>query len=158
MNPAKNGTCSKGAVQGRILWHQSQFQFPEGSFESLILKVYQLMVQLKQLYSEVRSLRKKLESKCIEAIEHLTDEEALYFLELKWVKPLVEDLLALPAGVISELSDKIKSLEKKYSTTMSDVASRISEAQRELAVLTDELTGDADDLAGIALWRKELAK
>ena len=90
--------------------------------------------------------------------EHLTDEEALYFLELKWVKPLVEDLLALPAGVISELSDKIKSLEKKYSTTMSDVASRISEAQRELAVLTDELTGDADDLAGIALWRKELAK
>ena len=158
MNPAKNGTCSKGAVQGRILWHQSQFQFPEGSFESLILKVYQLMVQLKQLYNEVRSLRKKLESKCIEAIEHLTDEEALYFLELKWVKPLVEDLLALPAGVISELSDKIKSLEKKYSTTMSDVASRISEAQRELAVLTDELTGDADDLAGIALWRKELAK
>ena len=60
--------------------------------------------------------------------------------------------------LILNLRRKIKSLEKKYSTTMSDVASRISEAQRELAVLTDELTGDADDLAGIALWRKELAK
>ena len=71
---------------------------------------------------------------------------------------MVEDLLALPAGVISELSDKIKVLEKKYAITMSDVATRINAAQHELAELTDELAGDADDLAGIGLWRKELAK
>ena len=140
------------------MWCQSQFHFPEGTFESLIVKVYQLMAQLKQLYSEVRSQRKRLESMCIEAIEHLTNEEALLFLELKWVKPLVEDLLALPVAVISELADKIKALEKKYATTMSDVASRINMAQQELAALTDELTGDADDLAGIAVWRKELEK
>lgn len=132
--------------------------FDEGSIEVVVLKAKELIAKEKKLRSTTKKLKKELEAKCIEAIEHLTDDEALQLLELKWVKPLVEDLLALPVAVVSELADKIKTLEKKYATTMSDVASRINAAQQELAALTDELTGDADDLAGIAIWRKELAK
>jgi len=158
MEAAKNGTYAKGAVQGRIFHLRSEFEFPEGSFEALILKVCRLMADEKRLNSEAKSMRKQLERKCIEAIEHLSDEEALVFLELKWVKPLAEELLALPTSVITELTDKIKALEKKYVTTMSDVAERINTAEREIAALMGELQGDADDLAGIAAWLKELAK
>jgi len=38
------------------------------------------------------------------------------------------------------------------------VAGRINAAEREIDALMGELQGNADDLAGIAAWRKELAK
>ena len=158
MDAAKNGTYNKGPVQKRVFALRSNYQFPEDSFEALICEAYRLVNENKAATSEARRLRKELDQKCIEAIEHLTDKDALMLLELKWVRPLVEKLLAMPAGLTDALAGKIKVLEKKYSTTMSEVAARVDSAQRELASLTGELTGGADDLAGIAAWRKELAK
>jgi type I restriction enzyme M protein len=158
MDAAKNGTYNKGTVQKRVFDLRSNYQFPDASFEALICEAYRLVNVNKAATSEARRLRKELDQKCIKAIEHLTDKDALMLLELKWGRPLVDKLMAMPAGVIDALADKIKSLEKKYSTTMSEVAARVDAAQRELASLTGELTGDADDLVGIAAWRKELAK
>lgn len=158
MDAAKNGTYNKGTVQKRVFDLRSNYQFPDASFEALICEAYRLVNVNKAATSEARRLRKELDQKCIKAIEHLTDKNALMLLELKWVRPLVDKLMAMPVGVIDALADKIKSLEKKYSTMMSEVAARVDAAQRELVSLTGELTGDADDLVGIAAWRKELAK
>lgn len=130
--------------------------FDEGSIEETVLKAQSLIAKEKKQRSAAKKLKKELDKKCIEAIEHLSDEDARALLEQKWVRPLYLKLLAMPNAVIDGLSDRIKALVKKYVVTMSEVAGRISAAEGELADMLGELNGNEDDLAGIAAWREGL--
>ncbi len=155
---SKAGVFAKSAVQTRILKLREGFEFPEGTFEAQVVKAYKLFAGEKMVKAEAKNLKAALEEKTKKKLNHLSDEEAKALLEAKWVDPIVKKLLALPSVVLGDLASKIKALVTKYATTLADVEARIESAETDLAGLLSELDGNADDLAGIAAWRKELAR
>ena len=158
MSAAKNGTYSKGTVLIRIHVIRETFEFPDDSFESMVIKAGRLFGRIKTLKATVKILEKALEKKTIEKIKSLTDEEAKALLEAKWVAPVVAKLYSLPVAIVDTLGAKIKTLATKYETTLSDVEAKIETAESDLISMLGELDGNADDLAGIAAWKEALAR
>ena len=84
-----------------------------------------------------------------DTIKALSDDEARRLLEAKWITPLQKQLEELPNAVIDELIGKVNALKNKYATTYADVCGQIDEAEKELAGMLGDLTGNARDLAGL---------
>lgn len=158
MSAVKNGTYAKAEVRRRIVTLRESYEFPEDSSEALVLKAHRLIGEEKALRSEIKTLIKELDAKTKTAIETLTDAEAIDLIKLKWVVALVNKLEILPNTIVDELIAKVAELAKKYAVTLSAVTERINAAEAELSGLIGELTGEADDLAGLAAWQKDLAK
>ena len=158
MPAAKNGTYNKGSVLVRIRTIQTEFKFPEDSFEQIVVEANKIFEQIKALKSEVKSLERTLEKKTIEKIKVLTDDEAIALLEEKWVRPVVKKLMAMPIAIVETLAAKIKALAAKYATTLSDAQEKIVSSESKIAEMLGELEGTEDDMAGIAAWKKELAR
>lgn len=158
MSAAKNGTYSKGTVLIRIHVIRETFEFPDDSFESMVIKASGLFGRIKTLKATVKILEKALEKKTIEKIKSLTDEEANALLEAKWVAPVVEKLHFLSVTIVDAFAAKIKALAIKYEMTLSDVVEKIETAESDLACMLGELDGSADDLAGIAAWKDGLVR
>lgn len=158
MSAAKNGTYSKGTVLIRIHVIREAFEFPEDSFEALVIKAGSLFARIKTLKSTIRNLGWELEKKTIAKIKALTDEEAKTLLEEKWVKPVVRKLMSMPETIVEGLATTIKALAAKYATTLSDVEEKIEASESKIAEMLGELDGTDDDMAGIAALKKELAR
>lgn len=158
MPSAKNGTYSKRMVLTRIHAIREAFEFPEDSSEAMVIKAGRLFGRIKTVKGTVRSLENAIEKKTIEKIKSLTDEEANLLLEAKWVAPVAAKLRSLPSTIVETLAEKVKALAAKYATTLSEVEAKIETAESNLVGLLGELDGDADDLAGIAVWREELMR
>ena len=135
-----------------------EHDFEEDSVESIVIKASELIAAEKKARSELRKLEKALEKKTIEKIKSVTDDEANALLEAKWVKPVVEKLKAMPSAIVETLATKIKALAAKYATTLSDVEEKIEASESTIAEMLGELDGTEDDMAGIAAWKKELAR
>ena len=158
MEPAKNGTYGKKTVLVRQWEIRRAFPFEDDSFEAIVLKANRLFDEEKAVKKEIKALAKELEKKTIEKIKSLTDEEAKTLLEEKWVAPVMAKLRSLPSAIVDALVAKLKALAAKYETTLSDVETEIETAGSNLVSMLGELDGNADDLAGIAAWREEMAQ
>jgi type I restriction enzyme M protein len=117
----------------------------------------------KRLEAEAKALKKQLvkdradlQQQTKDAIERLTDEEAVRLLEAKWIEPLMAALNKLPDALIADLISRIHSLTDKYATTYAEVATQIAETKSELSALMDELTGSEYDRKGIEEFQKLL--
>ena len=95
-----------------------------------------------------------LHLKTKETIENLSDVQVKGLLRDKWIQPIEEGILALPAQIIHNLEEDIKALGDKYSTTFEDVELEIVSTEKELSAMLLDLTGSEADMAGI----KELQK
>ena len=158
MEASRTGLYTKKTVTSRMRAIREEHKFPEDSFESLVIRADRAFARLKELKSGKKTLEKELERQTIDRIQSLTDGEAMQLLEAKWVRPLAEQLAAMPWNAVGELARKVQALAAKYATTLSAVSEEIAGAEKELSGLLGELEGNADDLAGIAEWKKELAR
>lgn len=122
-------------------------------FELIILKVNDLLAKEKDLKAEIKKDSDLLHEKTKTTIENLSDEQVHDLLKLKWIKPITDGISSLPIGVISELSNKIQKLSEKYSTTLTDLDTEISETEKMLSSFIDELTGNEYDMKGLAEWQ-----
>ena len=61
--------------------------------------------------------------------------------------------MTLPKAVVDGFIAKVTALNAKYATTYSDVCNQIDEAERQLAAMLGQLTGNEYDMAGIAELR-----
>lgn len=154
MEPNKDGTYGKKAVNDYLVDLQSAFEFPEESFEAKIVKVSKLMAEEKELKAQVKADAAALHMKIKETIESLSDEQVLELLEQKWILPLTENIMQLPYEVIRDLVDKIKALSEKYAVTYSAVESEIKETESILSGLMDELFGNEYDMKGLSEFKK----
>lgn len=150
MEANKDGTYSKKAVNAYLAKLQSEFVFPEDSFESKIVRVSKLMTEEKEAKAKAKADAAALHIKTKETIESLSDEQALELLEQKWIVPLTESIERLPNSVIHVLIEKIKVLSEKYAVTYSAVESKIQEAESTLSAFIDELTGNEYDMKGLS--------
>ena len=118
-----------------------------------VLNVLKEVNKTAEREKELKSLIKKgndsLQKKTKAIIENLSEEEALSLLGKKWFNPLLKQLEKLPESIISDLTNKIKALSEKYSTTLSDIDRQIRSTEKELISLLDELTGSEYDMKGI---------
>lgn len=149
MNANKDVTYNKAAVSKYLFELQSNFTFPEDSFESKMIKTSSLLAEEKGLKSQIRLEAAALHLKTKNTIENLKDEQVFELLELKWIVPIVESIMALPALTITNLSNKVQTLSDKYAITYSDVAKDIKEAESTLSSLIGELEGNEFDLKGL---------
>lgn len=129
---------------------------PENPFEEALIRAQALLDEEKLLKKTLKSAAAALEEKTKATIEGLTSEQCKDMLAAKWIEPLQEELLALPKGTVDEFASKIIALNEKYAITYSNVCNQIEEAERELASMLGQLTGNEFDMAGIAELQKLL--
>ncbi|MFJ5622946.1 type I restriction-modification system subunit M [Peribacillus loiseleuriae] len=153
MEPNKDGTYAKKAVNAYLAELQSVFVFPEDLFEAKIVRVSKLMTEEKEAKAQIKADSAALHIKTKETIESLSDEQALELLEQKWIVPLTESIEQLPKLVIHVLVDKIKVLSEKYTVTYSAVETKIQEAESTLSAFIDELSGNEYDMKGLSEFR-----
>ena len=122
---------------------------PVSDFERGLVQAQKLFDESKKLKSGIKTKRNALEEKTCDAIKALSDDEARRLLEAKWITPLQKQLEALPNAVIDEFIGKVNALKNKYATTYADVCGQIDEAEKELAGMLGDLTGNARDMAGL---------
>lgn len=154
MSANKDGTFGKPAVNARILQLQMSFEFPEESLEAKMKQVMLLLDEESELKKVVKSQKAELEAATIETIENLEEEDALHLLELKWIKPISAGIETLPGDVISLMVSEIKNLKKKYATTYKDIETAKKAASKSIIEMIGELSGSADDLEGLAEFKK----
>lgn len=126
------------------------------SIDSTVITVNDLLEEEKELKKVIKTDSSKLEVLTEETIKHLTDEEISELLFIKWIKPLVKAINELPQEMIKTLISKVSNLEKKYETTMVDLDCEISNSEKELCTLLDDLVGNEFDMKGLQEFKKLL--
>ncbi len=154
MSANKDGTFGKPAVNARILQLQMGYEFPEELLEAKMKQVMLLMDEESELKKTVKNQKKELEKVTIETIETLGEEDALHLLELKWITPIQSGLETLPGEVISSMVSEIQDLEHKYATTYADIETEKRNASKSLIAMIGRLTGNGNDLNGLAEFKK----
>lgn len=149
MADSNDKTYSKAVVNKYLFELQSNFKFPDDSFEIKMVKTASLLAVEKELKSQIKVETTALHLKTKDTIEKLTDEQVFELLELKWIVPVVSSIQNLPQTIITKLSNKVQTLSDKYAITYSDVAKEIKEAESTLSKLIGDLEGNEFDMKGL---------
>lgn len=148
MISGKNG-YTRTEVNKYLKEKLNQFQFPEASFEAKLVEVSLLLEDQGNLRKEIKLDEEKLHELTKEVIEKLTDEKALHLLDIKWNRPLVNDIKELLPNTIEEIVVNIKKLNDKYSDTLVSIESEMKATNTKLASLIEDFTGSADALKAL---------
>lgn len=133
----------------------------DDSEESIILikklqKVEELIKEEKSLKSQIKKDNAALQSLSKTTIENLSDEQVYSLLKIKWTESLINNLYKLPNSIVNALVSKIESLKGKYKTTYFEIEHQISETEKELCNLIDELEGNEFDMKGLSEFKSLL--
>lgn len=119
------------------------------SFTSKLIKYVNLIEEEKELKSNIKKSIVELHNLTKTTIESLTDEQALFILNQKWVHSLIESIMKLPDEFERNLITKVNYFDNKYKTTFSEISNEIEEVQESLVVLMDELISDEYNMLGL---------
>ena len=114
-----------------------------------LIELQRLISKQKETSKELKALETALIDLTCQRIKQLTDEEAYALLREKWIKPLCTKVFALPEELLSAIEKEVNQLIKRYSDTLLSVGQEIEKAEKELAGLLSELTGDEADMQAI---------
>lgn len=156
MSVNKNGTFNKTEINKYLVNLKSKVSFEEGTYENIIVRANSLINEEKNLKKVVKGKTEKLELKTKTTIEGLSDEQVKTLLEIKWIKSLVDNLYSIPSTIVNGLVSKITALAKKYDTTYFDIETEISETEKELCSMIDDLCGNEFDMKGLGEFKKLL--
>ena len=124
-------------IYKNALWNR----FPEGNTENVLAQVAGNVEQQKSLKKEVSSMEKALHEHTKTTIENLSDDEVRTLLFEKWIRPLHDNLLAIPQAIIDDLTSRMSILATKYETGLVEVEKNIDDASDSLSLMLDDLTG-----------------
>lgn len=144
-----NAAMSKEA-KALLKAQKAHGDFASDSLEAKIIQVAALMDEEKELKKAIKEASIALHLNTKSTIEYLSNEQVNQLLALKWIKPLSDQLAAMPNEVINRLTSEVQALADKYAVTYSQVASEIKTTERELAEMMGELTGNEFDLQGLS--------
>lgn len=130
-------------------------EFPEETLA--VLKKYdKLSADEKGLKKKIKTESTDLTMKTKLTIEHLTDAQIRDFLKIKWVEPIMSELLGLPENIVGKLVSMLEALAKKYDTTFAEIDKEIKETENWLCGMIDELVGNDFDMKGLEEFKKLL--
>lgn len=126
----------------------------EADTKAKLKKIVALWNDQAQTNKQIKADKLALEEKTIQAIENLTDAEVSQFLHLKWINPICEGIDATLRSVLSTLESAALALSEKYATSYKQINDDMAVANKQLAELVEQLTGDEFAIRGL----KELVK
>lgn len=156
VNESQDGFVNVEVVKEAKAYKKEQANgepFEEDSYEGIVLAYAQLIEEEKKLKKDIKSQNAQLEESTKVFIEELTDEQAYELMEAKWVLPVMDSLMELPAKKVDELIAKIKNLADKYQDTYADIAREITNTEHELDEMLGQLVGNEFDMAAISEFR-----
>ncbi len=156
MQANKDKTYGKGAVNKYLIELQSQYDFPEDSFENKLVNASKLLSEEKDLKKQIKADADKLHLLTKKTIEELSDAEINILFEAKWIAPIVKSIHEMPSKLIRDLTDKIQNIQRKYRTTYSEVMNNIKTTESQISKLMDDLTGNKFDVQGLNEMKKFL--
>lgn len=156
MSILKNGTYGKAEIDKYITTLKSNVQFEEDSYEYVVVRVNNLMSEEKSLKKEIKKKTDDITLQTKETIENLSPAQVNEILKEKWIHPLIQNLMKLSDGIISELVAKLEALAKKYETTFADIENQIEDTEKELSAMIDELEGSEFDMLGLNEFKELL--
>lgn len=131
--------------------------FDPESYEVKIIQAAERLAKEKALKAAIKKESAALHLKTKATIEKLSDAQVHALLEIKWIKPLVDELHCLPGQQVDSLIGKLEALVDKYRVTYAENARDIRQAANSLASMLDELDGSELDLQGLAELKTLLA-
>lgn len=146
MEANNDGTFGKATVNKYLFELQSNFSFPEESFEGKMIQASFLLSEEKELKTQIKDDFAALHLKTKETIENLTDEQVYELLELKWIKPILNSIYSLPTSVINSLANKTQILAEKYNNTYTDISLQIDKTENTLSLMIEDLKGSELDI------------
>jgi type I restriction enzyme M protein len=115
-----------------------------------------LLDERAQVAKQAKTGREALDVATRAAIERLTDSQIDALLAVKWVEPLMTDLLSMPSRIIRDLHRRVEALEAKYAVGLTELDKRVVETQRELHGMLGALTGSHRDVQALKVLRSVL--
>ena len=156
VNTDESGIYSKKQINELIANVLEAYNFGEDSYEEKVREVARLLEEEKNLNSDLKERRSKLETDTIDTIHAIDDATATELLRTKWTQPLTTSLARMPEEVIIDLTERINRLTAKYATTYKNISQRINAAEKQLYSLLGELQGTAADNTGLSALRETL--
>lgn len=126
----------------------------EAETKTKLKKIVALWNEQTQTNKQIKADKQALEEKTIKAIENLLDEEAATLLHHKWINPICNDIDNTLHAVLSALESEALALSEKYATSYKQINDDMAVANKQLAELVEQLTGDEFAIKGL----KELVK
>lgn len=126
----------------------------EAETKTKLKKIVALWNEQTQTNKQIKADKQTLEEKTIKAIENLSDEEAATLLHHKWINPICNDIDNTLHAVLSALESEALALSEKYATSYKQINDDMAVANKQLAELVEQLTGDEFAIKGL----KELVK
>ncbi len=123
--------------------------YTEDSDEAQVIKANKLLTEDKVLKKELKQATDALHTQTKSAIENLSDEQVVFLLEQKWIRPLVDGIQDLPTQALQHLTQKVNYLASKYSSTLKEVSTSIKHTEQSLSLMMDDLIGSDHDIQGI---------
>lgn len=121
----------------------------EGSVESKIIEVNNLLIDQKRLKKELKDDTVEIETLAKKEIENLTTEEIFKLLDKKWISPIIQGTDKQIDDIINVFYKKIDKLSNKYKQTLKDIDEDIRKTEIELSKMIDDLTGPEYDMKGL---------
>ena len=156
VEPDKSGKYGKTQANALIKILQTDFTFPEDTYEARVTEASSLLAEQKNLKEALGIAKTQLVEHTIKTIKSLSDDEATDILRRKWILPLCEKLLTMPNEIKQTMCDRISAKAKKYAVTYKDIAGRIQSAENRLYSLIGELQGGTADILGLTEFRRTL--
>lgn len=114
-----------------------------------LVKVDGLWKEATNLNKKIKTAAEKLEEETIVKIGALTDEEAKSLLQMKWIEPMVADIMSTMDDELKTLEAAAEALAKKYAESLCDIEKQMAANDDELTSLIGELAGDNFAIKGL---------
>lgn len=145
----KSGTFGKPAVTKHIAELKKRVGAEDGTLTAHLIEADGLLAEIADRKKDITARETEIHEQTRALIPTLSDDQVTALLHAKWIAPLVENINAEPGKVIDLLLGKLRALQDKYATTLTEVDTHITETSTELAELMGQLTGSNTDTRGI---------
>ena len=98
---------------------------------------------------QIKEKKQELIEKTVDAIEKLSDEEVVMFLDKKWVGPILKAVREVISSSFSNLIFYVNALYRKYQVGLNEIEQQIEKNRIELSTLVSQLSGDDYAIEGL---------
>ncbi|MBQ3515319.1 MAG: type I restriction-modification system subunit M [Lachnospiraceae bacterium] len=152
----KNGVYKPAAVKVIIEQIKNNIEIAEDEDDYKMRHLYLIGQQISELKKQIKILKIDLDIKAREAIKSLSDDEIKMLLKEKWLTPAMQSINDIPASIVDEINRSIQGIIAKYQNPISTLDTKISDTEKELAMMLKELSGNDFDMAAIRQFKKLL--
>lgn len=156
MKQNKDTTYGAAAVKTLIETIKLEHDYDTDTDEGKIINIKKDAEEKASINKEAKKLAAELESKAVEKMSILTDEEINSLLIKKWIDPVMQSIGTDVEQVAMKLVNGLQILRDKFEHSMPEIDKEISELEESLYYMLEDLSGSERDMEAVEMFRKEL--